>query len=134
LSNEHGGSVFILRLIILMKTTLSIQGLYVTFSKTTLPLCWLSWLNYYAESRGASSTACSFQQLVKMTTEAVFIVWLCSVSNLSFGGSHLVTAINFNLTSNSMSEMFDSEFKLFEVSILIKYLFGPYWTSQIQIW
>jgi len=30
--------------------------------------------------------------------------------------------------------MFDSEFELFEVSILIEYLFGPYQTSQIRIW
>jgi len=39
-----------------------------------------------------------------------------------------VTVINFNLTLNSM---FDSDFELFEVSILIKYLFGPYPTSLI---
>jgi hypothetical protein len=39
------------------------------------------------------------------------------------------TEINFNSTSNSM---FDSEFELFEVSILIEYLFGPYQTSQIR--
>jgi len=38
--------------------------------------------------------------------------------------------INFNLTSNLM---FNSEFELFKVSILIKYLFGPYRTSQVLI-
>ncbi len=28
--------------------------------------------------------------------------------------------------------MFDSEFELFEVSILIEYLFGPYQTSEFD--